>query len=136
MENGTKSIAGEAKRLGNELDDIPTRDTDTRSKSRSKPTYNPDRVKSSIDNKGSTNKVKSAFKPNQNMLGAKSGGAVSLPNNNDKKAASYIEDLKRQEVERAVKLRQEEAATQAVLSNMRDNPNSHLFQMHNEVGML
>lgn len=96
MENGTKSIAGEAKRLGSELDDIPTRDTDTRYKqNKSKSTYNPDRVKSSIDNKGSTNKVKSAFKPNQNMNGAKNGGSVAYSSGKDAKAASYIEDLKK-----------------------------------------
>ena len=70
------------------------------------------------------------------MNNAKTGGAVGAINHNDKKAASYIEDLKNQEVERAVKLRQEEEATHAVLSKMRDNPNSHLFQMHKEVGML
>ena len=66
MENGTKSITGEAKKLDRELDDIPTRDTDMWPKSSKgkSTTYNPDRVKSSIDNKGSVNKVKSAFKPN------------------------------------------------------------------------
>jgi hypothetical protein len=81
MENGTKSIAGEAKRLGNELDDIPTRDTDVRPKSSKakSSTYNPDRVKSSIDNKSSMSKVKSAFKPNQHMNNAKTGGAATMP---------------------------------------------------------
>jgi hypothetical protein len=45
------------------------------------------------------------------MVGKGSGsGAVAAPSqvHNDKKAASYIEDLKKKEVERAVKLRQEE----------------------------
>ena len=99
------------------------------------PTYNPDRVKSSIE-KGPVRKIKSAFKPNPHMAGKSTTGAAPIPSQNDRKAASYIEDLKKKEVERAVKLRQEEAATQAVLEKMRDNPNKHLFEMHNEVGLL
>jgi hypothetical protein len=39
-------------------------------------------------------------------------------------------------VSRAVQLRQEEAATQAVLEKMRDNPNAKLFEVHNEVQLL
>ena len=51
-------------------------------------------------------------------------------------SANYIEDLKSQEIQRAVQLRQEENATQVVLEKMRDNPNAKLFEMHNEVNLL
>ena len=39
---------------------------------------------------------------------------------------NYIEELKKQEVKRAVYLEQEQLATQAVLEKMRDNPNCEL----------
>ena len=52
------------------------------------------------------------------------------------KKANYIEELKKQEVKRAVKLEEEQEMTQAILEKMRDNPNAQLHQMHTEVGML
>jgi len=42
------------------------------------------------------------------------------------KNTEFMDNLKRQELERAVKLEREELATQAVLEKMRDNPNTHL----------
>lgn len=47
-----------------------------------------------------------------------------------------MDNLKRQELERAVKLEKEELATQVVLNKMRDNPNQHLHQMATEVDLL
>ena len=47
-----------------------------------------------------------------------------------------MEELKRVEVERAVKLESEQVMTQEILERMRDNPNSELFKMHNEVALL
>jgi len=41
--------------------------------------------------------------------------------------AHYIEELKRVETVRAVKLEEEQALTQQILEKMRDNPNSELF---------
>ena len=40
------------------------------------------------------------------------------------------------ETERAVKLESEQVMTQEILERMRDNPNSELFKMHNEVALL
>ena len=47
-----------------------------------------------------------------------------------------MEELKRVETERAVKLESEQVMTQEILERMRDNPNSELFKMHNEVALL
>ena len=54
----------------------------------------------------------------------------------NQKKANYIEELKKQEVKRAIKVEEEQEITQAVLEKMRDNPNAQLYQMHTEVGML
>ena len=54
----------------------------------------------------------------------------------EKADVAWLETMKKQEMERAVKLEQEELATKAVLEKMRDNPNSTLHQMANEVALL
>lgn len=47
-----------------------------------------------------------------------------------------METLHKQEIERALKLEREQAATQAVLEQMRDAPNTHLHNLAQEVALL
>ena len=42
----------------------------------------------------------------------------------NQKKADYIEELKKQEVKRAVRVEEEQEITQAILEKMRDNPNA------------
>ena len=133
MKTSKKAREREVGRL-DEFDDVPTRDRVRTPKPQGipqaaklpKPTYNPDRVKSSLPMN-----ARADYRPAKKV-------AASSPKNpmrqvKEQKAATYIEDLKRKEVQRAVQLRQEEAATQVVLEKMRDNPNTKLFEVHNEV---
>jgi len=83
-----------------------------------KGTYDPSRVKSSIP--GASNKSLSSFRKRKTQ----------------ENAASYVEELKRVEVDRAVKIEHEQKLTQEIFERMRDNPNAELFQMHNEVSLL
>ncbi len=134
MENGKRDRSVEAKRLmKDEYDMVPTRlkpvsatangmtftTTIERKKSpmpreaRIPPkkhmgTFDPSRVKSSIP--------KDSMRP-QSFKQRK----------NRENAASYIEELKRVEVERAVTLEEEQKVTQEIFERMRDNPNSELF---------
>lgn len=50
--------------------------------------------------------------------------------------SEFIDTLKKQEIERAVKLEREQEATIAVLEQMRDNPNSKLRDLATEVDLL
>ena len=50
--------------------------------------------------------------------------------------SDFMDEFKRAEVTRAVKLEQEEVATKVILDKLRDNPNSHLHEVSTEVQML
>lgn len=50
--------------------------------------------------------------------------------------SEYLDELKKAETQRAVKMEQEELATRAVLEKMRDHPNAHLHEISSEVQML
>ena len=52
------------------------------------------------------------------------------------KTSEFLDNLKKQEIERAVKLEREQEATRVILEQMRDNPNSNLHQMATEVELL
>ena len=146
MEKGTRDKSLEAKRLvKDEYDMVPTRlkpvsahgdgvTFTTRmepkeakilpKKKAAGGTFDPSRVKSSIPGASSSSAT---------------GGAKLAPYKQKKQqqnAANYIEELKKAETKRAVKIEQEAEVTQQILERMRDNPNSELFQMHNEVSML
>ena len=84
-------------------------------------TFDPSRVKSSIP--GASQSSSRSFQPYKQRRVKEH-------------AASYVEELKRVETERAVKLEAEQEMTQEILERMRDNPNSELFKMHNEVALL
>ena len=146
MENGKRDKSLEAKRLvKDEYDMVPTRlkpvsaeangmvfttqiepssnksmrrEAQIPAKKKHMGTYDQSRVKSSIP--GAQNKTHSSFKSRKTQ----------------EHAASYVEELKKVEVQRAVKLEQEQELTQEIMTRMRDNPNAELFQMHNEVNML
>ena len=146
MENGKRDKSLEAKRMvKDEYDMVPTRlkpvsaeangmvfttqiepssnksmrrEAQILAKKKHMGTYDQSRVKSSIP--GAQNKTHSSFKSRKTQ----------------EHAASYVEELKKVEVQRAVKLEQEQEMTQEIMTRMRDNPNSELFQMHNEVNML
>ena len=147
MESGKRDKSIEAKRLvKDEYDMVPTRlrpvsatangmTFTTQMEKKQKPlpdiaripnkkikgTYDPSRVKSSIPGANS-----SSMKPLSSYRKRKT----------QENAASYVEELKRVEVDRAVKLEHEQKLTQEIFEKMRDNPNAELFQMHNEVSLL
>lgn len=99
-----------------DLDLVPTKLTKKPKRASQKylaKSYRPDRVKSSIPKMGEV----TSFQKSKNT-------------------ARYVEDMKKQEVERAVKLNEEEKITLQVLEKMRDNPNSSLNELQNEVALL
>jgi len=49
---------------------------------------------------------------------------------------AYIEELKTVEVKRAVQMEEQDNITWQVLERFRDNPNSELHMLSNEVGLL
>jgi hypothetical protein len=54
----------------------------------------------------------------------------------EKKDQDFMDNLKRQEAERAVRMENQEIATLEILEKMRDNPNAHLHHMQQEVDLL
>ena len=87
-----------------------------------KPTFNPSRVKSSIP------KPSKQSEHMRQMIAAKK--------ERDEQSAAYIEELKTTEVKRTVQIEEEHRVTKEVLDRLRNNPNSELHQLGQEVGML
>ena len=127
LEAGKLDKRAEGRKLDEDLDRIPTKETSTSQKPAArtpkKPatTFNQSRVKSSIP--GQSASV-------QKMIAAREKRKT------DQQKADYLDELKKQEVKRAIRLEEEQEMTQTVLEKMRDNPNAQLHHMHTEVGML
>lgn len=125
MERGQIDPNAEARRLEDELDKVPQREKNPQEKLphlkpiTPKPTFNPSRVKSSI--------------PKQSEHAKQ---VASAKKRHSEKSAAYIEELKTVEVKRAVQMEEQDNITRQLLERFRDNPNSELHMLSNEVGLL
>lgn len=122
--NGDKaqSELKEEKRFEDELDLIPTKDSKSTQrtnpsarsakslKNKQHQSYNPDRVKSSIPK---------AAQQKKNLRDGK-----------------YLEELREQEVKRAIRQQEDDQIQQEVIKKLKDAPNEHLHELSNEVALL
>ena len=127
IEAGKLDKGTEGRRLDEELDKVPTK----QGSGSQKPSARTPKPQASAVNQS---RIKSSI-PGQSASVQKVIATREKRRANQQKA-DYIDELKKQEVKRAVRIEEEHEITQAVLEKMRDNPNAQLHHMHTEVGML